>query len=113
MILYLIFSILGLMSLAAVVSITFKYNVDGYPGFMSTAYSDMYNKIYYRAPPLLIGIAVSIFHFEYKYVDKLKDGSQPFHKNILKKLTEKKIIFKIICYSVGFISCVLPILLLV
>jgi hypothetical protein len=70
-ILYLIFSILGLMSLAAVVTITIKFNVDGYPGFMSKAYSDMYTKIYYRLPPFLIGVALAVFHFEFKYVEKL------------------------------------------
>jgi hypothetical protein len=95
------------------VIITIKYNVDGYPGFMSKAYSDMYNKLYYRVPPLLIGISVSIFHFEYKYVDKLKDGSQPFHKNILKKLTEKKNLFKCICYLLGLAFCIITVLLLV
>ncbi len=34
-ILYLVFFTLGIMSLAAVVIVTIKYNVDGYPGFMS------------------------------------------------------------------------------
>lgn len=108
-----IFSVLGLMSLVAVVTITIEFNVDGYPGFMSKAFSDMYTKIYYRLPPFLIGVALSIFHFEYKHVDKLKDGSQPFHKNLIKDLVKNKLIFKVLCYGVGFLGCAIPILLLV
>jgi hypothetical protein len=58
-VLYTVFTLIGLMSLIAVVSVTIKYNVDGYPGFMSKAYSDMYSKLYYRVPPMLIGIALA------------------------------------------------------
>jgi peptidoglycan/LPS O-acetylase OafA/YrhL len=112
-VLYMIFSVLGLMSLAAVVTITIEFNVDGYPGFMSQAFSDMYTKIYYRLPPFLIGVALAIFHFEYKHVDKLKDGSQPFHKHLIKDLMKNKMTFKLLSYGVGFLCCAIPILLLV
>jgi hypothetical protein len=74
-VLYLVFSLIGLISMAAVLTITIKLNVVAYPGFLNLAFSNMYTKVYFRIPPFLIGAALSVFHFEYKYVDKLKDGS--------------------------------------
>ena len=58
-ILYTIFTVIGLMSMAAVVTVTIKYKVDAYPGFMSNSYTDMYTKLYYRLPPMLMGIALA------------------------------------------------------
>ena len=61
--------------------------VDAYAGFLNGSYNDMLTKIYYRLPPFLIGIAVAIFNFEYKHVNKLNDGSKPFHKDYIDKLS--------------------------
>jgi hypothetical protein len=111
-ILYTIFTVIGLMSMAAVVTVTIKYKVDGYPGFISEAYSDMYTKLYYRLPPMLIGIALAQLHFEYKCVKNLTDGSLPYSKILVNKIDNKKTLFKFLSYSVGFIFCLIPILLL-
>ena len=100
------------MSMAAVIIITIKYNVDGYPGFMSNAYTEMYTKLYYRLPPMLIGIALAQLHFEYKCVEKLTDGSLPYSKILFNKIGKNKTVFKVLSYSVGFIFCLIPIILL-
>jgi hypothetical protein len=99
-------------SLVPVVYMTYTYNIDGFPGFLSNSYNNMMTKIYYRIPPFLIGISLSIFHFEYKYVDKLNDGSKPFLKDYLEKFTQKSALFKTICYLVGFACTAAPVALL-
>lgn len=86
--------------------------VDAYPGFFNNAYDDMMSKIYYRIPPFLIGIALSIFNFEYRYVDKLNDGSTPFHKDFIQKLSQNKFSFKGVCYSIGLALASFTIVLL-
>ena len=49
--------------------------------------------------------------FEYKYVEKLNDGSVPFHKKFLDSLKKKHYI-KAILYCVGVFLVLMPILLL-
>jgi hypothetical protein len=57
-----VFLIIGVCgSLIPVIYMTFHNNIDGYPGFLSNSYSDMYSKIYFRIPPFLIGMGLSIF----------------------------------------------------
>jgi len=89
-----------------------KEPVDAYPGFLSSSFNDMLSKIYYRLPPFLIGIAVAIFNFEYKHVNKLNDGSKPFHKDVIDKWTQNRFLFKAVSYSVGFIASASMVLLL-
>ena len=72
----------------------------------------MLTKIYYRLPPFVIGIALAIFNFEYKHVNRLNDGSKPFHKDAIEKWSQKKNTFKIVSYSVGFIATASMVLLL-
>jgi hypothetical protein len=86
--------------------------VDAYAGFLNGSYNDMLTKIYYRLPPFLIGIALAIFHFEYKHVEKLNDGSKPFHKDFIDRISSRKIIFKVVCYSVGLTLSISMIMLL-
>ncbi len=86
--------------------------VDAYAGFLNGSFSDMLTKIYYRLPPFLIGIAVAIFNFEYKHVNKLNDGSKPFHKDYIDKVSQKKYSFKAVTYIIGFSACSSMILLL-
>jgi hypothetical protein len=83
--LMIVFLVFGLgASMVPVIYMTNKEDpVVAYPGFYSNAYSDMFTKVYFRIPPFLIGIALSIFNFEYRYVDRLNDGSTPFHKDFI------------------------------
>lgn len=71
----------------------------------------MFNKFFFRVTPFLIGIALAILKFEYKYVDKLNDGKKPLHKIILEQHRHKKH-FKLICYSLGMFLISLPVLIL-
>jgi len=86
--------------------------VDAYAGFLNGSFNDMLTKIYYRLPPFLIGIAVAIFNFEYKHVNKLNDGSKPFHKDYIDKMSKNKYSFKAVTYTIGFLACSSMILLL-
>ena len=108
-----VFLIIGLGgSLVPVIFMTFDKNIDGYPGFLSYSYSDMLTKIYFRIPPFLIGIALAIFHFEYRFVDKLNDGTKPFHKDYIEKITKNSVTFKFATYIIGLLGVLLPLLLL-
>lgn len=108
-----VFAIIGLGgSLVPVIYMTVAHDVDGYPGFLSNSYSQMYTKLYFRIPPFLIGVALAIFYFEYRYVDKLNDGSKPFHKDYIERITKNSLTFKCVCYAVGLTFTTLPILLL-
>jgi hypothetical protein len=98
-------------SLIPLVYVSLAFNTDSYPGFMSNAYDNMMTKIYYRIPPFLIGIACAIFHFEFKYVDKLNDGSKPFHKDYLLRLARNTLSFKTSCYVAGLACVAAPMLL--
>lgn len=73
----------------------------------------MFTKIYFRIPPFLMGVALAIFHFEYRFVDKLNDGTHPFHKNYLQRITRNSLLFKTVCYSAGLMCTLVPLLLLV
>jgi hypothetical protein len=72
----------------------------------------MLTKIYYRLPPFLIGIAVAIFNFEYKHVNILNNGSKPFHKDVINKLSQNKLLFKSFTYVIGVVAASSMILLL-
>ena len=77
-----LFTVIGVgASLIPVLYMTLYKGTDSYPGYMSNSFDNMMTKIYFRIPPFLIGIALAIFQFEYKYVDKLNDGTKPFHKD--------------------------------
>lgn len=81
-----VYTILGVCgSLIPVVWICLEHKVDSFPGFMSNGYSEIYTKFYFRIPPFLLGTALGIFSFEYKHVDKLNDGTKPFHKDFIQK----------------------------
>ena len=109
-----VFGFIGIVgSLIPVLVMTIDKKVDGYPGYLSNSFNDMLTKIYFRIPPFLIGIALAIFQFEYKYVDKLNDGTKPFHKDYLEKITKKSLTFKTVFYSVGLACVVTPLLVLV
>lgn len=106
-----LFIIIGLgASMIPVMYVSLAHNVVSFPGFMSNAYSEMYTKIYFRIPPFLIGIALGIFHFEYRHVEKLKDGSKPFHRDYIQKIIKKyPRMFNFICYLVGMLLMVIAI----
>jgi hypothetical protein len=94
-------------SLIPVIYVSLKYKVESFPGFGSNAYSDMYTKLYFRIPPFLMGIALGIFHFEYRHVDKLNDGSKPFHRDYIQKMIKKyPRAFNFICYFIGWVFIV-------
>eukprot|EP00347_Sterkiella_histriomuscorum_P003458 403364220 len=91
---------------------TMKYEINSYPGFLSNGYDYMFMKAYYRMPPFIIGIALAIIKFEYKFVGTLNDGSKPFHKPIIdhfKKNTTHKIFSQII----GLILAIFSVLILI
>ena len=62
-------------------------------------------------PAFLLGMGFAIIIFEYKYVEKLSDGTNPFHKKFLDNLRTKRN-YKIVLYTVGVSLILLPILLL-
>lgn len=78
---FLIITIAG--SLIPTFVMTFEYGINSFPGFMSNGYDYMFMKTYYRIPPFIIGIAIAIVKFEYKYVSVLNDGTKPFHKPLI------------------------------
>lgn len=59
-----------------------------------------------------MGIGTAIFHFEYRYVDKLNDGTKPAHKEFIDKVKDKRA-FKLVCYIFGIILLISPILVLI
>lgn len=78
------FTIIGLFgSLVPVLYMTLVKGTDSWTGYQSNAFDNLTSKIWFRIPPFLIGMGLAIFHFEYRYVDKLNDGSKPFHKDYL------------------------------
>lgn len=108
-----VFLVIGVAgSLIPVFYMTIKYDIDGYPGFLSPSYSDLLTKIYFRIPPFLIGMGLAIFQFEFKYVDKLNDGTKPFHKDYLEKITKNSLLFKFGCYFTGVVFLTAPLFLL-
>lgn len=106
-----LFFIIGIgASMVPVIYVSLAHNVVSFPGFMSNAYSEMYTKVYFRIPPFLMGIALGIFHFEYRHVDKLKDGSKPFHRDYIQKMIKKyPRMFNFICYLVGMLLIVIAV----
>jgi hypothetical protein len=56
-------------------------------------------KTYFRIPSFLYGIGLAIIRFEHKYVGTTNDGTEPFHKIVLRKFSHKRI--SIICYTIG------------
>ena len=76
-------------SLIPVVYMTIYYDVNSYPGFQSNGTDFLFFRLYFRIPPFMMGIAFAIFYFEYKYVDKLNDGTKPFHKDFIDRVKSK------------------------
>ena len=95
------FIVVGIVgSLIPTFAMTLKYNINGYPGYLSNGYDLLFMKTYYRIPPFLMGIALAIIKFEYKYVGTLNDGSFPVHKILIDQLKRRKF-YKLTCYLVG------------
>jgi hypothetical protein len=67
-------------------------------------YTMLYTRLYYRIVASLFGIMFAIMRFEYKYVDKLSDGSKPKHKIFLEKFRYSEYA-KYISYFLGFSIC--------
>ncbi len=109
---FLFIGIAGSVGPILYITISAEPQIDAYAGFLNESYQKILTKIYYRIPPFLIGIALAIFNFEYKHVNRLNDGSKPFHKDIIDKWSQKKTSFKIASYTVGFFATSLMILLL-
>jgi len=106
------FTTIGIFgSLVPVLYMTLVKGTDSSTGWMSNAYDNLTSKIWFRIPPFLIGMALAIFHFEYRYVDKLNDGSKPFHKDYLQKIVQNSWVFKTFCYTIGFLCLSVPLLL--
>lgn len=63
--------------------VSLENEVNPYPGFMSLAAVYLVHKVYFRLPAFVLGIAFAIVMFEYKFVEKLPDGSQPYLKKFL------------------------------
>jgi len=55
--------------------VTMKYDINAYPGYLSNGYDLLFMKTYYRIPPFIMGIALAIVKFEYKFVGTLNDGT--------------------------------------
>jgi hypothetical protein len=70
------FFVVGVLcSFVPTVIITIKYDINAYPGYLSNGYDTMFMKAYYRIPPFIMGIALAIVKFEYKFVGTLNDGT--------------------------------------
>ena len=91
--------------------LTLQNNINGYPGYLSNGYDLLFMKIYYRIPPFLMGIALGIIKFEYKYVGTLNDGTYPVHKALIDKLKHKKHC-KMIAYISGVLLSTLSVVIL-
>ena len=109
---FLFIGVAGSVAPILFITISADPQIDAYAGFLNESYEKILTKIYYRLPPFLIGIALAIFNFEYKHVNRLNDGSKPFHKDIIDKWAQKKNLFKIVIYSVGIVASFLMLVLL-
>lgn len=69
-------------------------------------------KFFYRLPPFIMGIALAIIKFEHKYVGTLNDGSKPFHKVIIDKMTQYRG-YKLISYTLGIALALFSVLILI
>ena len=65
-----------------------KHNINSFPSFFEQGFNDMFNRIYYRIPPFILGVVYAVIKFEYKFVDKLNDGTRPPHKKFLDKIRD-------------------------
>ncbi|CDW85512.1 UNKNOWN [Stylonychia lemnae] len=89
---------------------TFTKKVNSFPNIDTKMAQEILSRLFYRIPLFLCGIALAILKFEYKYVDKLNDGSFPFHKKFLINLKQKKYCYAIL-YTVGFSLILFPLLI--
>lgn len=96
------------LSVIPIIVLGVENNVNSYPNLDTNMGDVILSRIYYRLPAFLLGIALAVVKFEYKYVDKLNDGTYPFHKAIIDHLKKKKW-FKGIVYSVGLLCGSLPV----
>ncbi|CDW80987.1 UNKNOWN [Stylonychia lemnae] len=99
-------------SLIPTIVMTYKYEINSYPGYLSQGYNYMFMKVYYRIPPFLFGILIGIIKFEYKYVGTLNDGSKPFHKSLIDRFKKKRE-NKIIAYICGISLCLFILLIMI
>eukprot|EP00347_Sterkiella_histriomuscorum_P007239 403349727 len=97
-------------SLIPTVVVAIDENVNPYPNLDSLMGEAIISRIYYRIPAFICGVVLAIIKFEYKYVDKLNDGTYPFHKQFIDKFKEKKY-FKLILYTVGILGVTIPVLI--
>jgi hypothetical protein len=65
-----------------------KNNINAYPSYFEHGFNDLFPRIYFRVPPFILGVVYAIIKFEYKYVDKLNDGTKPPHKKVLDKIRD-------------------------
>lgn len=98
------------LSIIPTIVLSIQENVNSYPNMDTMMSETVLSRIYYRLPAFLCGLSLAIIKFEYKYVDKLNDGSYPFHKKLIEKIKTKKH-FKIITYLVGLVFVAFPILI--
>lgn len=107
------FVVVGIFgSLIPNIIMTLKYDINAYPGYLSNGFDYLFMKIYYRIPPFIMGIALAIIKFEYKFVGTLNDGTKPFHKSFIDKFRSNRL-HKFICYTLGLILSLFSVLILI
>lgn len=92
--------------------ISYKYEINSFPGYMSNGFSSLFMKTYYRMPPFMLGIALAIMKFEYKFVGTLNDGTTPFHKILIEKM-KQNISRKFIGYVAGLLLILFSVFILI
>lgn len=110
--LYAIFLVITLgLSTFPVLVISLVNGLNLYPEVFSNSWEYIYKRTWFRLPAFVIGIALAIVKFEFKYVERMNCGRRPFHKKYLEKLKRHKYIQKAL-QGLGVFLMVLPIFLL-
>ena len=61
-------------------------HINSFSVFNDEAYWVLYPRLWYRTVAFIAGITFAIMRFEYKYVDRLNNGTKPKHKQFLEKM---------------------------
>ena len=86
--------------------LTWKHNINSYPSIFSEGWLYLYTRIWFRVIAFLFGMIWAIIRFEYKYVDKLKDGTKLPYKLFFEKVKNSNFLKNVLGYG-GIILIIL------
>lgn len=84
--------------------LTLHYDLPAFPLLSSKSYNLLYTRFYFKIVAFVSGITFAIIRFEYKYVDRLSDGTRPRHKLFFDRIKNNSCI-KYSSYFFGFFLC--------